>query len=325
MPKVVIEYPYEYTPPKFLKYIPIIILVLFLLGGLLSSFYTVQPDEVAVVLRFGKYLGTYEPGLHFKLPFRIDNVYKLQITQIQTDEFGFRSSQARAYRTVYAQEEFDDESLMLTGDLNIGDVEWIVQHRIKDPKNYLFKIRDHQRTLRDISESVVQQIVGDRSIDEVLTIGRQEIEFEVTKKIQEVLDGYEMGAEIVLVKLQNVTPPKQVAPSFNEVNEARQEKERMINDALAEYNKTVPKLKGDAQQIISQAEGYAINKTNMARGDVARFCALLKEYLKAPEITKTRLYLEIMGEIYKKSGKKIVVDEEIKSILPILDLEKLGR
>ena len=303
----------------------VFVLSSFFVGAVIfSAFYTVEPDEVAVVLRFGKYSNTYEPGLHFKWPLGIDQVHKVKVAKIRTEEFGFRTRSV-GVRSTYASAGFQEESLMLTGDLNTADVEWIIQYKVGSPTDYLFHVRDKRKNLRDVSESVLRSIVGDRSIDEILTIGRTEIEVEVKTKMQEILDKYRMGVEVTLVKLQNVTPPDPVAPSFNEVNESRQEKEQMINDALAEYNKTIPRVEGEAQQRISEAEGYAIDVVNTSKGDVAKFQSILKEYEKAEEITRTRLFLETMSEVYGRAGKKVLVDEDLKSILPLLNLDEVGK
>lgn len=312
---------YEHVFKNFLK---VLVPVILLLVVATTSFYTVQPGEVAVILRFGKLYGTSSEGLHFKIPFGVDQITKVEIAKIHTEEFGFVTYQP-GVRTSYRPSDNKDESLVLTGDLNIVDVPWIVQYRIKNPTDYLFNVRNIVKTLRDISESVMREILGDRSVDEVLTVGRQDIEYLAKTKMQDLLNRYKMGVELNMVKLKNVRPPGPVARSFNEVNESRQERERMINEALAEYNKTIPRVKGEAQQILSQAEGYAINKVNMAKGDVAKFLALLKEYRKAKAITRTRLYLETMNEVYRNAGKKLILDEDVKSILPLLNVENLTK
>lgn len=304
------------------KYFWPIFLVSVALIFLASSFYTVASDEVGLILRFGKYAGTYDPGLHFKLPFGIDRVHKVQVMKMRTEEFGFRTK-TPGVQSSFKSQGYTEESLMLSGDLNMAEVAWIVQYRISEPKDYLFSIREKEKNLRDVAETVIRQIVGDKSIDEVLTIGREEIEEEAKIKMQAIFNSYHMGVTVSLVKLQNVTPPKPVAPSFNEVNEARQEKEQKINKAYTEFNKTIPQVEGEAEKIVSQAEGYAIEKVNIAKGDVAKFDAICEEYIKAKKITQTRLYLETMGEIYRKAGKKIVIDENLRSIVPLLDLERL--
>ena len=309
---------------QFANTIKIIFLVLIGLWFVLSSFYTVQPDEIAIVFRFGKDTGLYGPGLHWKVPFGVDKVTKVKLTKIRAEDFGFRTKKA-GVRTVYSRANYDYESYMLTGDLNIAEVKWTVQYRVIDPKKYIFNIRNKKKNIRDVSEAITRLVVGNRSIDEVLTIGRSQIEDEVKRKMQEILNRYQMGVEITLVKLQNVAPPRPVAPSFNEVNEARQEKARIINEAIAEYDKTATELAGEARQIISEAKGYSEQKKNTAKGDVAKFKEMLKEYEKAKSITKKRLYLETMNEIYKKSGRKIIIDEDLKSVLPLLDLEKISR
>ena len=211
---------------------------------------------------------------------------------------------------------------MVTGDLNAATVEWIVQYRIQDPRLFLFKVREPSLTLRDISESVMRSVVGDRTVDEVITVGRQEIESEATIQMQTIVDKYELGLSIDQVQLKDVNPPQPVQPSFNEVNQAQQEREKMINVANGEYNKVVPRARGEAEQRIQSAEGYALKRVNEAEGDVARFNAILAEYIKAPEVTKRRLYLETMQEVIPRLGSKIIIDEEAQQILPLLQLNQ---
>jgi membrane protease subunit HflK len=297
---------------KFLRDIFLLVIPLFILIGFLSSgYYTVQPDEEAVVLRFGKFHQTAGPGLHFKIPFGVDQVKKVKVSKVHTLQFGTAK---------YEVDEELDKGLTLTGDLNIADVQWIIQYRIKDAVKYLFNVSDITKTLSNVSDTIMSQEIGDRSIDAVINIERQEIEFTVQGKMQEILDSYNMGIQIALVKLQNVTPPRPVAPAFNEVNEANQEKEQMINQALAEYNKTIPRVEGEAQQIISQAEGYAIDKVNRSKGDIAKFKALLTEYQKAKDITKVRIYLETMEKVHQ-NAEKIIIDEDLRGVLPLLELQ----
>ncbi len=296
--------------------IPIIILAF-------TSYYTIAPDEVGVVTRFGKYVRIEQPGLHFKIPFGVELVKKVPVRKQLKEEFGFRTLRA-GIKSEYSTRSYLHESLMLTGDLNIGEIEWSVQYKIKDPVKYLFKVRDVKGTFRNICEAVMREVVGDRSINEILTTGREEIAQECKVKIQRLCKEYETGLDIKLVVLQDVNPPDPVKPSFNEVNQALQEKENMINQAWAEYNKVIPSAKGKALQIIQEAEGYAVRRVNEAQGDVAMFKQVLKEYRKAPGITKERLYLETMEKILPKFGKVIVIDDKQKNILPLLDLMKGG-
>lgn len=297
--------------------------VLIILGLWLvfSSFYTVNADEVGVIQRFGKYVRTTEPGLHFKLPFGVETVKKVKVQRVFKEEFGFRTERA-GVRTVYSKRDYSDESLMLTGDLNSAVVEWIVQYRIKDPVKYLFRVRNVEETLRDVAESVMRLVVGDRSVDEVIVLSRQEIELEAQQLTQKLLDEFDTGLEVVTVKLQDVNPPETVQPAFNEVNEARQEKERIINEALEAYNKAIPRARGEAEQTIRQAEGYATNRINRAKGDAHRFLALWNEYRKAKEVTRRRLYLETMTEILPYIENIYIVDEEQKGLVPLLQFQR---
>ncbi|NNF07966.1 MAG: FtsH protease activity modulator HflK [Candidatus Eisenbacteria bacterium] len=285
----------------------------------LTSFYTVGPEENGVVLRFGKYQGLTDPGLHFKLPFNIETVDKVPIQRQLKEEFGFRTVSS-GVRSEFSNRGFAGEANMLTGDLNAAVVEWVVQYRIVDPYNYLFRVRNVRQTFRDMSEAVMRSVIGDRTVNEVLTIGRAEIADLVHQNLQELADQYESGIKVDQVVLQDVNPPDKVKPSFNEVNEAQQEKERLINEAQSEYNRVVPRAEGEALQTIQQAEGYFLERTNNAAGDSARFVALYDEYRKAPEVTRKRLYLETMELILPKIGRKIVVDSESSGVLPLLNL-----
>ncbi len=289
---------------------------------LFTSFYTVDADEVGIIQRFGKYIAPpRQPGLHFKIPFGVDTVKKPKIQNVFKQEFGFRTIKA-GIQTQYSQRDFSDVSLMLTGDLNSAEVEWIVQYKIKDPEKYLFNVRNVTETLRDVSESVMRLIVGDHSVDEVIVLSRQDIEVESQKQIQKLLDEFETGIDIVTVKLQDVNPPKQVQPAFNEVNEARQEKERILNEALEAYNKVIPQAKGQAEQTIRQAEGYATDRVNRAKGDANKFVAVWKEYTRAKDVTRRRLYLETMLRVLPKIDNIYVVDEAQKGLIPLLQLSK---
>lgn len=286
-----------------------------------SSVYTVPAESQGVVLRFGKYLETVDPGLRFKLPFGVDRVAVVQVRRQLKQEFGF-ATQGATDRSQYSPSRNEQalERSMVTGDLNAATVEWIVQYRIQDPRQFLFKVRDPQKTLRDISESVMRTVVGDRTVDEVITVGRQEMGIESLQMMQTLADKYELGLSIDLVQLQNVNPPDAVRPSFNEVNQAQQERENLINLANGEYNKVIPRARGLANQSIQEAEGYALKRVNESQGDVARFEALLIEYVKAPEVTSRRLYLETMQEVVSKVEKKIVLDSDASSVLPLLQL-----
>jgi len=306
-----------YTPKSFS--IPLIIGIILLLFIVKGAFYTIQPNEVGVILRFGKFVRITKPGLHFKFPLGIEKAIPIKVEYVYKDEFGFRT-QAAGIKTVYSPKSYDEEALMLSGDLNVLDLNWIVQFKIKDPFKVLFNVRNISKTLRDISESVIRKVVGDYTFNEVLTTKRIEINNLVQDQMQEILDFYGTGLQIVTVKLQDVNPPDPVKPAFNEVNQAKQEKERLINQAWEVYNQKIPQAKGEALKIVKEAEGYALEKVNRADGDAKRFILLQEEYARAKDVTLKRLYLERMDVILQKAGKKIIVDPEEKGILPLLKL-----
>ncbi len=295
----------------------IVVLVIIVASGL----YSVGADEVGVIQMFGKYVRRTDPGLHIKVPFGIETVRKVKVKKVFKQEFGFRTIKAEI-RTKYTSGGYKDESLMLSGDLNVAEVEWIVQYKVKDPYNYLFKIKDPVETLRAMSESVMRRVVGDRSVSEVLTVGRIEIANEVEVGLQELLDRFESGIQIVTVKLQDVNPPEPVRPAFNDVNRAKQDKEKMINEAWEDYNKRIPKAQGEAEQRIAEAEGYALERVNRALGDASLFKQVYREYRMAPNVTRRRLYLETMNKILPNIKDIYIVDEKQKSLLPLLDLGK---
>lgn len=306
-----------WPPPRSWVWLGVVGIIVVIVA--FSSFYTVGPDEVGIIRKFGKYMRTTDPGLHIKIPFA-ESVTKVKVKRVFKEEFGFRTVQA-GVRTAYAPDKWQDESLMLTGDLNVAVVEWIVQYRIIDPYKYLFKVRNVRKTIRDISEVVMRQVVGDRSVDEILTVGRMEAASRAQQKFQSILDSYDTGIKVVTLKLKDVNPPEPVKPAFNEVNEARQDKERFINKAWQAYNKVIPKAKGEAEKTVAEAEGYATRRVNSARGDAERFLALWQEYRKAPGVTRKRLYLETLTEVLPRVGKIYVVDSEQKAILPLLSLQ----
>jgi len=296
---------------------------LILLLTLKGMIYSVSPEEVGIVQRFGKYIATASPGLHFKLPSIIDRVRKVKIKRVYKEEFGFRTMRA-GIKTSYSRRKFDDESLMLTGDLNILDVRWVVQYRINDPVKFLFATRDPRGNVQDISEVIIRRLIGDYRVDEALTTKREIINQLAQKDMQKLLNLYNSGIHIVTVKLMDVNPPQEVKAAFNEVNEAKQEKERLINQAWEAYNKAVPRAKGEAEKTISKAEGYLMDKVNRAQGDAQRFTAMLKEYEKAPQITKKRLYLETMKQVLPQAKEKYIIDSEQSSLLPLLNIRKEG-
>jgi membrane protease subunit HflK len=284
-----------------------------------TSYYTVGADSEGVVLRFGKFFKTVEPGLHFKLPFGIDTVTVVPTRRQLKLEFGF-ATPGFLTNPIQPSQDPDEEKSMVTGDLNAALVEWIVQYRIEDPRQYLFDVRNPGETLRDLSEAAMREVVGDRTVDELITIGRQDIEIEALTRMQALSTRYNLGIRVDQVQLKNVNPPSQVQASFNEVNKAQQDRENVINIANGEYNKVVPKAKGEADQTIRAAEGYRFKRVNEAEGDVAAFSAVLQQYIKAPEITHTRLYLETMSEILPQTGQKIIIDESLRQLLPVLPL-----
>lgn len=287
----------------------------------LTSFFTVQPEERAVVKRFGRVYGISDPGLHFKLPFGIDAAEIVATERVLKQEFGFRSEDVDALgRTRFGSSDLPDESLMLTGDLNIIDVEWVVQYRIAEPIKYLYGMREPTRTLRDLSESVMRRVVGNRIGSDVLTVGRVEIANTARGEIQSAMDKYDNGIQIITVELQDVVPPDRVQPAFNEVNEARQELERMINEATRQANEAIPRAEGTANRVISEAEGYATERVNRALGETARFSAVLAEYADAPAVTRSRLYLETLNEALPRIGSVLVVQEGQVPPLPLLNL-----
>jgi modulator of FtsH protease HflK len=312
----------ELRLPKFqFRGIKWIVLSLALILLLFTAFFTVGPEEAGVIQRFGAYTRTVSPGLHFKLPFGIESVTKVPVERQLKEEFGFRTKLAGVSST-YDPKSFREEKLMLTGDLNASDVEWIVQYRIADPYKYLFKVRNPSQTFRDLNEALMREVVGDRSVNEVLTIGRVEIANEVARRLQALCDEYETGIKVDQIVLQDVNPPEAVKPAFNEVNEAQQEREKMINEARSEYNKVIPRARGDAARIIEEAKGYAIERVNQASGEATKFNAIFKEYLKAPEVTQQRIYLETMNDVLSKVGRKVVTDKETTGILPLFQFDK---
>jgi membrane protease subunit HflK len=304
---------------KILSNLKLIVIILVIIILAFGSFFQIDPEEVGVITRFGKYTRSVDPGLNVKVPF-IEKVYKVPVERQQKLEFGFRTTRP-GIRTEYTRAGTRDESLMLTGDLNLADVEWVVQFRIDNAYNYLFKVRNPETTLRDISEASMRQIVGDRTVNEVLTVGRTEIANKVEELMQKLCREYSLGIKIDQVVLQDVNPPDPVKAAFNAVNEAQQEKETLINQAKSEYNKVIPKARGQAKETIQKAEGYATERVNNSKGEVARFNELYKEYVKAPEVTKRRLYLETMESVIPKLGNKIITDQKGNNILPLLQMQ----
>ena len=297
----------------------ILVIVLFIFG--VSSFFQIGTEEAGVVTRFGKHVRTVSSGLKMKMPF-VEKVYKVPVERQKKQEFGFRTQRA-GIRTEYSRtgSATEDEAIMLTGDLNLANVQWVVQYRVSNPFNYLFKVRSPDNTLRDLSEAITRQIVGDRTVNEVLTVGRAEVASEVRVLLQEMAREYLLGIEIAQVVLQDINPPEPVKQAFNAVNEAQQERETLINQAKSEYNKVIPRARGQAEETIQKAEGYATQRVNNAQGEVARFNALYNEYVRAPEVTKKRIYLETLQEVLPKLGDKIITSENGNNMIPLLKKE----
>ncbi len=309
-------------PPEWDKYVPYIRYALYgiiLLVLLWLTFFQVRPEEVGVITRFGKYIRQEESGLNLKIPV-LERVYKVAVERQNKEEFGFRTT-STGIQSQYTKLGTQEESLMLTGDLNLADVEWVVQYRITDAYQFLFKVREPVNTMRDISEACMRQVVGDRTVNEVLTVGRIDIALSVQEEIQRLCTEYSLGIKIEQVVLQDVNPPDPVKDAFNAVNQAQQEKETLINQARSEYNKIIPKASGQAEETIQKAEGYATERVNNALGEATRFNALYREYIKAPEVTKRRIYLETMASVIPKLGNKIIADEEGNNVIPLLQMQ----
>src|SRR4030088_2244351 len=285
-----------------------------------TSYYTVPGESEAVVLLFGRFLKIAEPGLHFKIPLGVDEYTLVQTRRQLKLEFGF-FTYGYTNPDQAGPQQIEEKSLV-TGDLNAALVEWVVQYRISDPKEYLFDVRNPGQTLRDLSDAAMREVIGDRTVDEVITIGRQDIEISALARMQELAKRYKLGVRVDQVQLKNVNPPAEVQASFNEVNKAQQDRENAINIANGDYNEAVPRARGQADQAIRGAEGYRFKRVNEAEGDVASFNAMLGQYVKAPEITRTRLYLETMGDVLPGVGEKIIIDDTMRNLLPILPLNK---
>lgn len=288
-----------------------------------TSFYIVDQTEEAVVTRFGKYLETRGPGMHYKLPLGIDMHYPVKTRVVQTEQFGFRTLRA-GVNTVYSEQSFQEESTMLTGDLNIVDVEWIIQYRIVDPRAWLFNVQERIQTIRDVSQSVINQLVGDRAILDVIGQERTAIEAEGISMMNDTLKSYGLGISIIAVKLQNIVPPKGVQQAFEDVNKAIQDMNRLINEGKESYNKEIPRAQGEADRLVQIAQGYAAERVNKARGDVSRFVSVYEEYRKAPDVTRRRLYYEMMEEVFKDAQGTELIDRRFNNFLPMKNLGTPG-
>jgi membrane protease subunit HflK len=296
-------------------------LAVLVVAGLITGGYQVPSDSVAVLQRFGRFHKTAPPGLHLKVPFGVDVATIVPVKRQLKQEFGFNTQGGLDPVQAPRPRDATKETQMVTGDLNAALVEWVVQYRISDPQKYLFEVRGPGETLRHVSESTMRAVVGDRTVDEVITIGRQEIEAEALIKMQALATKYAMGVSIDQVQLKNINPPLPVKASFNEVNQAQQEKEKLINEARREYNKVVPLAEGEKDQRIREADGYRLKRLNEAEGDVARFNALFEEYQRAPEVTRRRIYLETLQQVMPQVRGKVIVDDKARSVLPLLNLD----
>jgi modulator of FtsH protease HflK len=312
--------PQYQIPPNLGRFAGLGIVAVVALWFLLSSFTTVPTDSVGVRTRFGAFVGLVQPGLQFKLPLGIDVIDLIPVQRQLKLEFG-GSTPGGTNPSQYPADP-EAERTIVTGDLNMALIEWIVQYRIEEPKEFKFNVIEPELTLRDASEAVMREVIGDRTIDEVLTIGRQDIENETLTRLQTAVKRYGLGLTVMQVQLQNVHPPKAVQASFNEVNQAQQEKQQAINLANGEYNKVIPRAKGEALRKVSAAEGYASKRVNEAKGDAGRFNATLAEYVKSPEVTRQRLYLETMQEVLPQLSRKILLDEKAGQIFPLLQLDQ---
>lgn len=339
----------HFSVPAFSQNLGVIAVLVLLIATSFTMFYKINPEEVGVIQRFGKYVRTTKPGLHLKLPFGIETCIKVKKERVFAEEFGFRTKKA-GIKTIYysgteqsvmnsfrydsysrklgfSQNPFLAESLMLTGDLNCAEVEWAVFYKVKDPVQFCFNVRDVDAAIRDASESAMRQVVGDATIDEIITSGKTELQEKARKILQGILDSYDVGVDIVDLVLQDVNPPAEVKESFNEVNKAMQEKERITNQARAEYNRIIPKMKGEAERMVSEAEGYALNRVNRAKGDADRFVETWNAYKEAKNVTKRRLYLETMLDLLPQTEKKVIIDSDVQGMLPFYNLttgEKKG-
>lgn len=297
----------------------LIVLAIFILTGAYSSFYTIEPGEVGVVLRFGEYNRTTGPGLNFKIPY-MEDLIKVDVGTVRKEEFGFRTRQP-AQQSVFDRRGLEIESLMLTGDKNVINCAWIVQYRVEDPFNFLFKVDNVSQAIRDSSEMVTRRIVGNMDFDYVLS-NREILANKAKEELQDQLSMLEAGVRVVTLQFLDINPPDPVKPAFNEVNEADQDMKRLVNEAEATYNKIIPKARGTAKRIVEEAHGYAVQRVNEARGETNRFISILKEYQNAPEVTRKRMYLEAMQRILPGVDHIFVMDKSQQNLLPFLDLSK---
>ena len=317
----------HFTPPKVSSYLnPVIVIIvvagIILITLLATSVYIVDQTEEAVITRFGRYIGTRGPGLQFKLPFGIDRNYTVNVKTVQTQEFGFRTLRSSGSTPSYANQTA--ESTMLTGDLNIIDVEWIIQYRVIDPRAWAFNVNERTATIRDVSRSAINMLVGDRAIMDIMGIERSAIEEAGAAIMNQTFRGYGLGIDVIAVKLQNVTPPSGVQQAFEDVNKAMQDLERLINEGQQVYNEEIPRTRGEAERLIQIAQGYATERVNRAQGDVARFNAVYDEYRRSPEVTRQRLYYEMIEEVFKNDEGTVIIDRNLRNFLPLMNLGQGG-
>ena len=298
----------------------LIVLALAVVAGF-SSVYVVDETENAVITRFGKYQQTVGSGLHFKLPFGIDKNYNVDIKTLRAEQFGFKT--VKSGRNNEYKNNISEESEMLTGDLNIVDVEWVIQYKVTDPKQWLFNVYEREQTIRDISRSVINTLVGDRAIFDVISSDRSTIQNLAQEQMNENFKVLGLGINVTTVQFQNVVPPVEVQAAFEDVNKASQDMKRLINEGKEEYNKEIPKAQGEADRQIQVAEGYAAERVNMAKGDVARFNAVYDEYRRSPKATKERIYLETMAEIFGSEKKPELIDSELENLVPVKNLNNI--
>jgi modulator of FtsH protease HflK len=309
----------KFNPQKGV--VPILVIVVLIVIGAYTSMYEVDTEETGVVLRFGKFSSFSDPGLHFKLPLGIDRVYLVPTGRVLKEEFGFRTVTPDV-RSTFTKRGLEEESLTLTGDLNVSDVEWIVQFQVADPFKFMFRINDPVGTIRDIAEAMVRKVIGNANVTEVLTTERALLANEIQEDLQSTLNEYDIGVRIVTVKFQDVTPPDPVKAAYNEVNEAEQQRESLIFQAREQFNREVPRARGEAKKVLQEAEGYAVERVNKARGETNRFLALLTEYRKAPSVTRSRIYLETLEEVLPRLEEIYVMDDKTGGLLPLLPLRK---
>jgi len=317
----------HFTPPKAGKIInpgtiSVLVIIVFALFFVVTSFYIVDQAEEAVITRFGKYRETIGPGLHFKMPFGIDKTYLVNVKNVQTQQFGFRTLSS-GINSTYAGDM--SISTMLTGDLNMVDVEWIIQYRIVDSFAWTFNVNEKTQTIRDVSQSVINMLVGDRAIMDIMGFERSAIEVLGAEYMNETFKSYGLGINVITVKLQNTDPPVSVQGAFDDVNKAIQDRNRLINEGQQAYNELIPRTKGEADKLVQIAEGYATERINRAEGDVARFNAVYEEYRRSPDVTRQRLYYEMMEEVFKDGGNTVVIDRRFNNFLPLRDIGSVSQ